>query len=342
MPVQTSRDPLLTQEALRSWLDASSVTLIEGHTTTGYSNETLLFDATFNDRVEKLVARVQPTSNTIFLNPDFEAEHRVMELVRKHGVRAPRLLGYEKDPSVLGAAFFVAERIEGLVPPDNPPYTFGGWVTDCTASQRTMIWKNGLQAMIDVHRAPLDEFEFLHKKEYGKPGIEEQLNYALAMYDWIGDSTNITEEAIEWMKSNLPTDETLALCWGDSRIGNQIFKDFEVVAVLDWEMAAIADPEMDLAWFSYLDRVFTEGFGLPRLDGIPSRDETNSLYEQITGHRVINARFYEVFSAFRFAIIMMRIGQLMIGSGALPADSDFGKQNFAMDTLARVLKEAGH
>ena len=66
----------------------------------------------------------------------------------------------------------------------------------------------------------------------------------------------------------------VALNWGDARLPNLIFRDDRVAAVLDWEMAFLGDPEADLAWWLFLDWQGCDGYGIPRLDGFPSREQT--------------------------------------------------------------------
>jgi aminoglycoside phosphotransferase (APT) family kinase protein len=129
----------------------------------------------------------------------------------------------------------------------------------------------------------------------------------------------------------------VGLVWGDARIANQIFDDFRCVAVLDWEMASLGDPIQDLAWYCFFDRLFADGLGQARLPGIPSRDATAARYEDLTGRAPRNLDYYEVFAAFRFAVILQRVAGLMIAAGGLPADTDFATNNFATAMLTALI-----
>ena len=133
MPVPQQRDLEVARGALSRWLadrlGARDVTLsdITGPAFTGFSNETLLFDAEWIAEGERhrqgMVARVKPTAYTIFLESVFEEQYRVMEaLGRQSEVLVPPVVGYESDESVLGAPFFVMQKIDGRIPEDNPPY----------------------------------------------------------------------------------------------------------------------------------------------------------------------------------------------------------------------------
>ena len=129
----------------------------------------------------------------------------------------------------------------------------------------------------------------------------------------------------------------LVLSWGDSRIGNIIWDDFECAAVLDWEMASLGQPEMDLGWWLYFDRQFSEAFDVPRPAGFASHEETIERYTEIIGRPLHDIFFYEVFSGFRFAVIMARLTELLVGSELMPHDSDMASNNIATQFLAKLL-----
>jgi len=177
----------------------------------------------------------------------------------------------------------------------------------------------------------------------GTPGADAELHYIRGYIDRVteGVAHPTMERALEWLDSNQPAEgsEPLAVCWGDSRIGNQIFDDTTCAACLDWEMAALGNPEQDLAWFLYFDRLFSEGLMTARPAGFASHEETKARWTQITGRSTDNVGFYEVLASLRFAVILMRLGQLMVWSGQLPPDTDFGTNSFAMQFLAKLLDE---
>ena len=79
------------------------------------------------------------------------------------------------------------------------------------------------------------------------------------------------------------------LNWGDARIGNMLYRDFEPAAVLDWEMATVGPREVDVAWMIFLDTFFddlAERFEMPALAGFMDRDDIVREYERLTGHTV--------------------------------------------------------
>ncbi|NKS72276.1 phosphotransferase [Rhodococcus hoagii] len=117
------------------------------------------------------------------------------------------------------------------------------------------------------------------------------------------------------------------LCWGDSRIGNIMYRDFAPVAVLDWELAALAPREVDVGWFVFFHRMFqdmAEQFGRPGLPHLLRREEVVALYEETTGVELRDLDFYLVYAAVRHGIIMSRIKRRSIhfGDSVAPSDPD--------------------
>src|SRR5207302_201677 len=127
---------------LRAWLasrlpDAHDVQISElsAPAFTGFSNETLLFDASWTEagtpREESLVARIRPTQHSIFLAHNFDVQYRVMQaLAAATDIPLPRMFWLETEDAALGSPFYVMAKVDGQVPGDNPPYTTEGWLFD--------------------------------------------------------------------------------------------------------------------------------------------------------------------------------------------------------------------
>src|SRR5438309_7107047 len=136
---RTSRDPEQLRKRLEAWLGtklpAGASPLISEFQATsanGMSSDTVLFQATWAEadatRSERLVARIAPDEADIPVFPayDMERQFRAIRLVGElTSVPVPRVWWSEPDPAVVGAPFFVMERLEGEVPPDIMPYNFG-------------------------------------------------------------------------------------------------------------------------------------------------------------------------------------------------------------------------
>lgn len=356
MPIPEQRDLEATRGILGGWLagnlgvDRVEVGPIQGPALTGFSNETLLFDATYTRRgrevTEGFVVRVKPTVHTVFLESDFEWQYRVLDLLgTKTDVPVPVVRAFEADPSYLGAPFFLMERIDGCrVPADSPPYTVAGWVhDDATPEQRRTLVESGLDNLVKIHALDWRALglDFLDKPQYGSLGIEQQIRYYDAAYEWAaeGEEQPTTGAALEWIHAHAPaSDPEITVCWGDARINNQLFDDsYHVRAVLDWEMVTLADPMMDLGWWLFLDRHFHEGAGRSRLDGFPTREEMVGHYEAKSGRAARDLEFYEVFAGLRFAVVMLRIKSLLVEFELMPADTDMGQNNIVTHVVADLL-----
>jgi aminoglycoside phosphotransferase (APT) family kinase protein len=354
MALKNETDPARAQQQLTTWLarrlgtDDVSVRDVHIPTKSCLSAETLMFTASWTDgahqQSRELVARVQPTGRALFPTYDLGAEFDVMRALSEHtAVPVPEVLFYEDDSAVLGAPFFVMQRIDGRVASDDPPFPAGGWVVELTPAEQATMCENALQSLAQIH---LTDYEALGLEAAAKrKGEGDALTRELAYWEGAyraetDDELNPTiEAALEWVKANRPTDNTpVVLNWGDARIGNVIFADdLSTAAVIDWEMLTIGPPELDLGWWYFILRHHTEGIGAPVPPGFPSRETEVQRYEVLTGHAVSNLDFYEVFAGLRLAILVGRAARIMVEGGLVPADSKMGTINPATRLLAQLI-----
>lgn len=354
MPIPKQRDPETTARQLADYLtrkmpeaEGVNVSNVTPPQATGFSTDTLLFDAEWTaagrEHKRGLVARVRPTGYAVFPEYDIALQYNVVKtLGERTDIPVPRVHWLEEDESILGAPFYVMDKVDGRIPGDNPAYHAAGWVTEIDPTERAALWWDGLDVLARIHQLDWQQLglSVLDRKQFGAAGLEQQLNYYARYFEWAKrDKENpIAAAAFDWLKENRPASTHLGLCWGDSRIGNMIFKDGRCMAVLDWEMVTLGDPIQDLAWWLFLDRHHSEGIGIPRLEGFPTREETVTRYEHLTGRTVDSLHYYEIFAGFRFAVIMMRVAQMMLEYEVLPADSDLETNNIVTQLLDRLLR----
>jgi aminoglycoside phosphotransferase (APT) family kinase protein len=352
MPVP-KRDLELTRQRLTEWFTARmpdathlGVSELSGPGTTGFSSDTLLFDLEWReagrDRREELVVRLEPTGLRVFPDYDIGQQFRVLKILGETGIQVPRVLWLEEDPALLDVPFFVMERIHGRVPPDTPTYHTEGWVTEIAPEEREALWWSGLEVLARIHKLDWEGLglAFLDAPEQDATPLVRQLDYFRRYLEWAaeGKSHPTIEAGLEWLEKNRPRErEPVALCWGDSRLGNMIFRQGRCVAVLDWEMVTLANPDQDLAWWLFFDRHHSEGVDLPRLPGFPGREETIERYQAWSGHEVRHLEYYEVFAAFRFAVIMIRVAQQLVAHDLLTDESDLDSNNICTRLLADML-----
>jgi aminoglycoside phosphotransferase (APT) family kinase protein len=109
--------------------------------------------------------------------------------------------------------------------------------------------------------------------------------------------------------------------------------------VLDWEMVTVGPPEADLSWWLVFHRSWTEFRHIPDLPGFLGRDATIAHYEQASGRKVRSFPYYEVWSAYRLAIIMRRFEDMLVGRGMLPVDAGFKPHQPAWEMLEVLLPQ---
>jgi aminoglycoside phosphotransferase (APT) family kinase protein len=351
VPIPAQRDADKTRAALSIWLARKlaadgEVRLgeLRGPGATGFSNETLIVDATWTAagaaQQASYVVRVAPTGYSLFPDAAFDTQCRVLSALKATSIPVPTVHWYETDASVLGAPFFVMDEIRGCVPPDNPPYHMAGWLFDVSPAHRERIWWGAIDAMADLHR--------LDWRDLGLGFLTGGLGDGLAYYEAFLESVEKDEavpmarRALDWLRANLPPDEPVVLTWGDARVGNVMYDDDGgVLAVLDWEMVGLGTPAQDVAWALFLDRHHSEGCEVPRLEGFPSTAATVAHYEERSGLRLAHLEFYEVYSAFRFCVIMGRLALIFKEWGLLPADDAMAQDNTVTRLTERVLAERG-
>ncbi|CUU58257.1 Predicted kinase, aminoglycoside phosphotransferase (APT) family [Parafrankia irregularis] len=347
------RDPLETASRLRTWLtDVRGLTDVEvGEPTipagTGASNETVLFEASWagpaGPERHRLVARIAPTSYVVFPDDTFALQFHVMRaLAEASSVPMARMHWFEPDTSWFGAPFWIMERVAGLIPSDTPPYASAGWLAEASPEQQRQAWVSGVRALAGIHTTALADLNVpagLLVPPDDPVGAELDRYERFLAWAEEGRPFELAREALAWLRRNKPSTpvDAPALCWGDARLSNLIFQDFEVAAVLDWEMASVGDPLLDLGWWIFADETLTTGPGVNRLPGFPSRDETAALWKSITGRPTDNLDYFEVFAGLRFTVIMVRIGKLVVDMGFMP--DTFPYDNMVSQALRRVLSQ---
>jgi aminoglycoside phosphotransferase (APT) family kinase protein len=243
------------------------------------------------------------------------------------------MVGFEPDPTVLGSPFYVMHHVDGVVPGDNPHFTVSGWVKDGTAADRERLWRSAVQQLVAVHSVPPDVVAFLARPDAAGSGLEQDLAYWRAAYRWAAGSEHfpVTDAAEEWLLAHLPPEPAPGLAWGDARIENMIFRDFELVALLDPESASLAGPAADLAWWALMDRgTKLPGLGTPR--------QTVTLWEELAGRKVEHLHYFLVLCAFRLSAVYIRLAHQLEQRGQLSPDrKDLARNSEKMQQLAMLL-----
>jgi aminoglycoside phosphotransferase (APT) family kinase protein len=267
-----------------------------------------------------------------------EREYRILHALRGTRVPvAPALLLCE-DVSVIGTAFYVMAFIEGRVCEEVA-------LPRVPATQRRAYYESMIRALAALHNA---DWRALGLADFGKPDhyIERQVERlsrrppgpdtdAIPLLDALGD----------WLRRNLPRDETTTIVHGDFRPGNIIFERDgpRIAAVLDWELATLGNPLCDLA---FLCTMYHLPPGTRRFDGldgldlaalnIPTEPEMVMGYCRETGRATLpDWRFFLAFAFFRVAALCHSVyARSLAGTAADPEAVHF-------DAVARLLADTG-
>jgi aminoglycoside phosphotransferase (APT) family kinase protein len=362
---RTSRDLEQLRLALQAWLARKLPAGAQPHiaklstsSATGMSSETVLFPVGWQDgekiRTEDLVCRIAPDAADVPVFPTYDMQGQ-FEAIRKVGqltsVPVPNVRWLELDAGVLGSPFFVMDRVDGVAPPDSPPYTFGGnWLADASDEDRRRLQERTLDVIIALHAIPDAEREFgflftAQEVAAGPTPLHRKVARTRHWYDWTvehsGVPSPLVERGFRWLEENWPTEvgETV-LSWGDSRIGNVLYRDFTPVAVLDWEMAAVCPREVDLGWSIYAHRIFqdmSEAFGVPGLPSFLDADEVAAYYARKAGYTPRDLDWYIVFSAIQYAIVFLRTGARSVRFGEREMPDDVDELIFNREPLQEML-----
>jgi len=327
-PPQEAQDFDVLRSALQAWFEqtmspqANDVVVSNfERTAAGSSNETYLFELSWKERgeprLERLVIRLRPRRKGVYPEYDFERQCRLFDLLRScTDIPVPHIRAFEPNPKVLGTPFYIMYRAAGRAPNDFPPlHAPEGWFGRLSGARQSKIYHVGLETLAFIHSVDWRacELTFLERSERGVSALDQQLNYSRWHYDWArgDDRIALIEKTFDWLEENKPSDEEKRLSWGDARLGNMMFEGDECTAVLDWEVAGIADPALDVSHWLLSDEMLSVRVGVPRLSNVPTAEQVVRYYEQVSGRNLKNLSYYMIFDSLRTAIMMIRMATIM-------------------------------
>jgi aminoglycoside phosphotransferase (APT) family kinase protein len=307
----------------------------------GYSNLTYLLRL----GTREVVLRRPPFGNTVKSGHDMGREYAVLSQLAPVYPLAPRPFAYCEDETVIGAPFYLMERRRGIVIRRQPPK--GMRIDEAAARSLALKLIDGLA---DLHKI---DWRGVGLAEFGKPEgyARRQIEGWTRRWNHAKTDDNAKLDAVAaWLAARLPADADAdpALIHNDYKYDNLLLDvdggssgEVRVNAVLDWEMATIGSPRMDLGttlgyWVEAGDDARLQGlaFGPTNIPGSPSRAELADRYQERTGISVGNVDYYRVFGLFKIAVILQQI-YARYRKGAT-ADPRFAALGYFVTVIAEV------
>ena len=193
---------------------------------------------------------------------------------RQPAIPVAEVLAAEDDPNVIGAPFFVMDFVEGVVPAVDPPYTVTGFFADASPDGAHGAGRRRPARAGRPARARLAGGRAVVAGAAGRDAVAGPPARRVGGLRRAGARRAPPSGPGRRVRPAAPAPARAgrapAVCWGDPRPGNMIWRDFRCVCVTDFEAAAIAPPELDLGWWLMFDRTCHEVVGAPRLDGEPT------------------------------------------------------------------------
>lgn len=293
-----------------------------------------------------LILRRPPFGHRAKSAHDMLREANIMRALKPVYRYVPSVIATCNDPEVMDCDFYVMERLHGIIPRQNLPKDL---VLSVDETRRLCL--NVIDKMIELHQINYQQAG-LASIAKGAGYVARQVSgwserYRQAKTDDVGDF----ESVMQWLQNKMPAQD-LATCLihNDFRFDNVVLNPADptdVIGVLDWEMATLGDPLMDLGntlayWVQADDdAVFQSVRRQPtHLPGMLTRQEVIAYYGEKTGYRVDNFDFYAIFGLFRLAVIVQQIYyRYFHGQSTNPAFADFGKlSNYLEKRCLRLIK----
>jgi len=272
----------------------------------GFSNLTYLLKSEENE----YVLRRPPFGANIKGGHDMSREFKVLSALKDVYAKVPKPVLFCDDHEVMGADFYLMKRVKGVILRGQAPKEI-----ELKPALMRSISETTVDHLAELH---LIDLEATGLADFGKPeGYTER-----QVEGWIGryyksetDKIPQMDEAASWMQQHIPEQPQVSLIHNDYKYDNLILNPNnldEIVAVLDWEMATIGNPLMDMGtslayWAEAGDSDVLKPFSLTWLPGNFTRKEFVERYEEQTGFDLTDQLFYYVFGAFKIGVIIQQI-----------------------------------
>jgi aminoglycoside phosphotransferase (APT) family kinase protein len=275
----------------------------------GFSNLTYLVKAGNRE----MILRRPPFGKKPKSGHDMLREYRILKALKPVFRYCPDPLVYSEEPEVMGCPFYVMERIHGLIIRKNLP----GGMTLTKDDARTLS-ENLIRVLCELHSI---DYKKAGLGDFGKPEgyVKRQVDGWIGRYrDARTPDAPDYEGIMAWLIEKMPGDtDSPCVIHNDYKFDNVVLdpdRPLEIIGILDWEMATIGDPLMDLGnslayWIEKDDppNIQLMRMMATNIDGMLSRRAQIALYADIMGRKIDKFDFYYCFGLFRLAVIAQQI-----------------------------------
>jgi len=274
----------------------------------GFSNITYCLET----EDKEYVLRMPPSGAHIQSAHDMGREFRVISLLSPHYHKVPKVFCYTENIHIIGAPFYIMERIKGMIlRAGNAPKM------QMDTAQMHSISVALVDNLVELHSIDLEKTGLI---QLGKPEgyVSRQVNgwikrYHVAETDTIENMNRIAD----WLSKQIPREQQATLLHNDYKYDNLILDSnnlANIIGVLDWEMATVGDPLMDVGaslayWFENGEEEVLKMYNLTWLPGNLSRKDFVNRYAEKTNRDTSEILFYYVFGLYKNAVIGQQIYQ---------------------------------
>jgi aminoglycoside phosphotransferase (APT) family kinase protein len=316
--IQHDLSALAPPDKLTGWLDAYVPELGKGRLQSavlsgGTSNVVL----TISRGDKAMVLRRPPTVPPPGAEKGVLREARILTALNQTDVPHPHCYAACDDPSVIGAPFYVMEKVEGWAPNlrdekihNEPPFDRMPYIY-----RIPFAIVDGLIALANV------DYEAIGLGDYGKPGnfLERQVDRWAGQlasykerYGYEGRPLEGFAETAKWLRGHVLKKESRGIIHGDVGTPNMMFAyapPARLAAMIDWELSTIGDPMLDLGWFTgsmrdedIPDRISETALNDPRL--FPTRQELGRYYCAGTGRDIADFDYFSILAKFKSGCLL--------------------------------------
>ena len=259
-----------------------------------------------------LILRRPPAGTKAKSAHDMGREYRMQSALKPVFHYVPKMVAYCEDPGIIGVDFYIMERVVGIIPRKNLPRGL-----DLPPTTVRQLCLNVLDALIELHQVDY--------QAAGLAGLSSGTGYTQRQIS--GWSKRYTQartwnvpsgrRIMAWLEAHQPSQERICITHNDFRFDNVVLDTEDptrILAILDWELATLGDPLMDLGnllayWVQADDDFLAQATRRQptHLPGMLTRKEVVTYYCEKTGFQPENWTFYEVYGLFRLSAIAQQI-----------------------------------